>query len=362
MKRRFVVFLFALTATTYADEAIDQSRRDCPDESLCFIEVPGARCSDGTQTGFSLMYRKGAKSLYLFLDGGGACWSKETCEKGTATHLTAETPYQGPYFKQSSAAQLGWFDLNNPNNPISNGFSLARVPYCTADVFMGNQTNDYGTPTNPNVFRHVGYRNLSLILAELGKRFPNPERILFMGTSAGGLGVTYNIHQLRSIYPHTKLFALNDGGIPFKTPHVASKKLELLNTMWGTQYTSPMHSHRGHAGENLASDMVQYNQENFPDVAYGMIMAYKDWTMSLFARLLGAPNFTLAVHDDLIDLADGTFSQSSNYKVFYLQDFWHSYTLKNPATVVSQGVKFNDWVNAMLAESADWTNVRPDKP
>jgi hypothetical protein len=363
MKLSFVFFLFLAVGLAIADEAVDRSRQDCVDDNLCFIRVKGTQCADGKESGFSIMYRKGAKNLFLYLDGGGACWSKATCEKGTAATLTDEPHYEGPYFKQDPKSLNGWADLNNPGNPIGQGHHFVRVPYCTGDIFMGDKVTDYGTAAKPNVVRHVGYRNLTLVLAEIQKRFPDPDRIFYMGTSAGGLGATYNLHQLRGVYPRTKVFALNDGGLPFKTPFVPEANLEELYTTWGAHQTNPAHSTWARErGENLASAIVAYNQKEFPDVSYGFISSYKDWTMTLFARMLSAGSFTTAVKKIMISLADEEFTKAPNSKVFYLDDYWHGYASKDPNTVVSKGVKLSDWVAAGVADAHGWADVRPDKP
>jgi hypothetical protein len=361
MKLSFVFVLFAVVVgLARAEDAVDLTKQDCATDNVCYIKVPGAECADGSATGFSVMYRRGARKLFLYLDGGGACWSKETCEKGTAAHLTATPYYEGPYFQQDPKNLEGWANFNNASNPVGD-YSLARVPYCTGDIWMGNQTVDYGTPAKPYVVRHVGYRNLSLILKEIQKRFPDPDAIVFMGTSAGGLGVTFNLHQLRNAYPNNKVYVINDGGLPFKTPYVSAKGLGQLYKSWGTNITSPIPPAVLGTGENLATAIIDYNQKTFSDVPYGFVAAYKDWTMSFFARMLGAPNFTSAVRETMLALADGEFTHAPNYKVFYIEDFWHGYAAKDPGKVVSKGVKLSDWVTSMINDANTWDNVRPDQ-
>lgn len=360
MKLSFVCFLMLMVGWAVAEDTADRSRQDCADDNLCFIKVPGTQCADGTQSGFSVMYRKNAKFLFLYLDGGGACWNKETCEKGTAKPLTAVSHYEGAYFNQQGLS--GWEDLKNPAVPISSGYHFVRVPYCTGDIHAGNRVADYGTAGKPYVIRHVGYKNLTLVLAEVAKRFPDPDHILFMGTSAGGLGVTWNLHQLRVTYPKNKIFVLNDGGLAFKAPIVNAKTLEQVYASWGADQTSPAHTFWSRGGTNQATAVIEHNQQTYPDVAYGFISSYKDLVMTMFAKMLLAPVFTTAVKKTMISLADDDLSKVSNYKVFYLDDFWHGYAEKDPATVTSKGVKLSDWVTAMLNGSHGWSDVRPDKP
>jgi hypothetical protein len=117
--------------------------------------------------------------------GGGACWSAETCD-----------PESGPY--QRSLADVpepskwqGIFELDDPENPFA-GWSMVFVPYCTADVHLGDRTTEYalpardGKPASRVTIHHNGWRNDHL--AGVGVRPPSRSPAIFVvGTSAGSL-------------------------------------------------------------------------------------------------------------------------------------------------------------------------------
>src|SRR4051794_27686424 len=46
-----------------------------------WVDVDGTFCGDGSPTGFQYICRGSADGpLLVYLDGGGACWSADTCD------------------------------------------------------------------------------------------------------------------------------------------------------------------------------------------------------------------------------------------------------------------------------------------
>lgn len=344
-----------LGITAIAFIASIANAQDCKDDEVCFFDVKGAECADGTATGFAITYRKDAKDLLILLDGGGACWSEGTCDKGTAKQLTAYGKYEGPYNSSSNPLNEGMGEISNPDSPFSKGFNMVRVPYCTGDVFVGNKVQKYGART----IRHVGYENLKLILAEVASRLPDMERVVFYGISAGGVGVTWNVHQVATTYPKADLFVLNDGGTPFRAPYVDAKKMSDVYAAWGAEKNSPVASYS--TSDSYVKDLVEYHQTTFPTARFGYISSYNDLVMTGFAGLLKAPKLTSAVKNTMIGVADDEFAKSSDYQVFYMNGTEHVFFNNDPTTVVSEGVKLGDWVTDMISGDAGWKSARPDK-
>ncbi|MEI8241333.1 MAG: pectin acetylesterase-family hydrolase, partial [Actinomycetota bacterium] len=128
------------TAPTTEAPATDESKWES-------ITAPAdCMCSDGS--GFTYFVRKADPNKVLFfLEGGGACFSKDTCSPDSTT------------FKHNLDGTAGMtdtdgiFDFTNPQNPFAN-YSMVFVPYCTGDVHIGNATTDYGDGV---VVHHNGY-------------------------------------------------------------------------------------------------------------------------------------------------------------------------------------------------------------
>lgn len=356
MTRKYLSIIGLLVVANFSSLVLAQ---DCADDEVCFVDVAGAECADGSATGFAITYRKGAKDLLIYLDGGGACWSQGTCSKGTASHLSAYGKYEGPYSGSGNPMNVGLGDISNAKSPFASGFNMVRVPYCTGDVFIGNKVQNYGTAAVPYKIRHVGYKNLELILAEVQKRIPTAERLVFYGVSAGGLGVSWNVHQVAKSYPTSEVFVINDGGALFRPPQADTKKLKEVYEAWDAESNSPVTSYS--SASTLVADVVSYHQTNYPKVRYGYMSTYNDLVMTGFAGLLKASKIPTAVRNTMIALADGEFAASGEYQVFYKSGTEHVFFKRDPDDVESLGVTVGTWIADMISGSSSWTSVRPDK-
>ena len=80
--------------------------------------VPGGdcRCADGSE--FAFWERRGDPTkVVLFLEGGGACWSAETCAftgDGESDFYDWNIPNE-----ETPASEGGIFDQANPDNPFA---------------------------------------------------------------------------------------------------------------------------------------------------------------------------------------------------------------------------------------------------
>src|SRR5665213_58509 len=150
-----------------------------------WIPFPDAVCADGSTTGIGVnLGAAGARPL-IYLEGGGACWSEETCY----TEMTAANFVSG-YSAATFAPESGptgalatpgsFFDRSATANPFKD-YSFVYVPYCTGDAHAGNNVVRYGTHTA----HHVGFKNFAAYLNRLVPTFSGADRVILAGSSAG---------------------------------------------------------------------------------------------------------------------------------------------------------------------------------
>ena len=147
-----------------------------PDQWTAVDPGPGCMCMDGSP--FELWDRPGDPTkVVLYFEGGGACFSAETCNFANST-ATVNLQLGRP-----PAGIGGVFDQTNPENPIA-GYSMVYVPYCSGDVHIGNKTTEYSPDLTVH---HNGYANATAGLDHLIAAYPDVEELLVMGASAGAL-------------------------------------------------------------------------------------------------------------------------------------------------------------------------------
>jgi hypothetical protein len=160
-----------------------------PDE-WTWIDFPDSRCANGTSTGLAVNVHPCARHLVVFLEGGGACDSGQSCW----VHPTAANIASGYDVQQlGSDPRLGLslFDRGDGDNPFADA-SYVFVPYCTGDLHAGSAMAVYQVDGQPTVTYHFGARNLDLYLKRLSGSFPAVDHVWLVGESAGGFGTLFN--------------------------------------------------------------------------------------------------------------------------------------------------------------------------
>lgn len=334
-----------------ARAAVDLSK--CQNDKECTIDLPGLQCADGTQSYFTVTKREGAKNVLVYLNGGGACWNKQNCEQGYARPLTRVEPSNdwnngsGIHSKQDKA------------NPFGRDYNIIHVPYCTGDAFTGDRVAEYGSQGAPYTIRHKGYRNVELIMEALGQTFPTPERAVLIGCSAGGIGAYYHLRNFDKAFPDAAKYVVSDAGTPFKPPYLIEAKYKVIMKSWGADMTLPEMGTDAQAGS--FGDVIKYNTQKFPNVRFGLVSSYRDFTMSFFAMAVGSPSPMTAVRDTIIDVSNNDIGlQAKHQKVFYIDSSQHCHSATQLSGVSSLQTTLSQWLYDMVEDRAEWDNVRPD--
>jgi hypothetical protein len=186
--------------------------------------VPGGdcRCSDGSE--FSFWVRKAnPKKVVFYLEDGGACFSAETCARDSGVYQVRVS--EGP------TAEGGMFDLADERNPFAD-YSIVYVPYCTADVHMGDTTKKYAPGLT---VQHKGYVNGSAALDHLAATFSGATDIVVIGESAGSVTAPLYAGFVSDRLPNARITALADSSGSYPD---APRFNEIL-AAWGTGEALP---------------------------------------------------------------------------------------------------------------------------
>jgi hypothetical protein len=183
----------AVAATTPATTAV-------PGDRGWERVVPGGdcQCSDGSE--FSFWVRKAdPRKVVFYLQDGGACFSAKTCAPDSGLYQTSVN--EGP------TGEGGIFDFADERNPFAD-YSVVYVPYCTADVHLGNTTTKYASGLTVH---HKGSVNGTAALDRLIATFPDATEVVVMGASAGSIAAPLYAGLVSDRLPHARITALADG-------------------------------------------------------------------------------------------------------------------------------------------------------
>ncbi|HET9552530.1 MAG TPA: pectin acetylesterase-family hydrolase, partial [Anaeromyxobacteraceae bacterium] len=201
---------------------------DLPAGQWTWIDFPDTSCGDGTSTGLGINRGTG-QDLLVFFDGGGACWSYETCAVGTATHKA----YGSADFAADVTAYLPGSILDRTQLPPTlAGATVVFVPYCTGDVHGGDTIKTYTAPLASETWHHVGHENLKAFLKRLGATWPSPRKVVVAGSSAGGFGALSNYEAFRWYWPAAQGYLVDDSGPPLVGDDIPAAERDAWYNAW----------------------------------------------------------------------------------------------------------------------------------
>lgn len=195
-----------------------------PDPATWQEVTPGGdcQCSDGSE--FNLWVREASpEKVVLYLEDGGACFSAETCDPANELYNVSIT--EGPDGE-------GIFDFDREGNPFAD-HSVVYVPYCTADVFLGNAATEYAPGLT---VQHKGSVNGTAALDHLVAAFPAATDVVVLGESAGSVGAPLYGGLVADRLPEARVTVLADSSGSYPgAPEITG----LVSSAWGVDNAIP---------------------------------------------------------------------------------------------------------------------------
>lgn len=316
----------------------EASTTEAPAPEWTPLSLEGCLCSDGSEPTF--FERAGdPDKVVLYFEGGGACFSRETCDpNGNPTYtVTADTT------AAALADRGGYFDDERADNPLAD-HSWVYVPYCTGDVHIGNTTTDYGEGV---VVEHRGYTNGLAALEHLLATYPTIEQLVVTGASAGSIPTPLFAALAADELPGADIVTFGDSSAAY--PDVDAIN-EVIGTTWGTTNAIPDWPET--AGLTAADwsipELYVYGGRHAPDVRFGRFDFAFDEVQATFGALAGV------AADELVTLIDETEAQieaagpqlaayvapGTEHTIVGSDDFY---------TLEVEGVRLLDWFTELIA-------------
>ncbi len=294
----------------------------------------GPQCLDGGE--YTMATRDaGSENLVIFLQGGGACWS-EFC---SATREAAP-----------GIPEIGLLDQGRGNNPVAD-WNLAYFPYCDGGLFASdNDRDEDGDGTNELTQR--GLHNLSAGLDVTANTFPAPQRILLVGASAGGLGTTFALPVVRSLYPDIPIDVVNDSGIGVGRPDQPEFQ-ELLLSDWNSQAFFPESCDQCIADDGHLTDYHSWQMNEDPNTRRGFLSYDQDTVFADIFLMIGKPAFEEAMREEMQQAEDDV---PDRVRTWIPTGTGHTFVQSEPDQTAG-GVGVLDWIGFMINESDDWVSV-----
>ncbi len=350
MKKLLLVFLVVLFAAVAwggivaaQDDALP-AFADLEAGAWTMIEPGGDTiCSNGTPYAFfARPADEPSDKLLIHFQGGGACWFGENCD------LQA-TPTYDPFVDESDDPTNydGIFNFTNEENPFRD-YNMVMVPYCTADVHIGNAVSTYAvqsTGAEVTIY-HNGFVNATTVLDWVFNNVQEPETVFVTGCSAGSIPSPFYTQFVAEAYPGARIEQLGDAAGAYRNPDLAG----LVFGTWGTESILP--EDYAEAGLEIGSmtfeSFYMMSGSLYPEITFTQYNAAYDAVQTGFNMLGGLTDF------DLLELLTANFAdinaEVDNFRSFTVGGDSHCITpTADFYTYGINGARFVDWVAALAA-------------
>jgi hypothetical protein len=318
---------------------------DAPAEQWTWVPFDDAFCANGTPTGIGANITDKSNKVVIYLMGGGACWDSFTCYS-LKTAVNIDTGYGEAQFENDSKSLTGsLFNRNDPANPLRDA-SYFFVPYCTGDVHAGaNPDADYGGTKT----LHVGSNNMKAYLERIVATFPNAERVVLSGSSAGGFGAGFNWWQAQQMFGDVRVDLVDDSGPPLPSPYLSEALEGQWRAAWNLNATLPEGCTEC---QTDLSAIFGFYAKNLPKNRAALLSYTQDQVIAAYLQIPEAQ-----VAEGLGVLAE-KMDTYENARYFYVEGNSHV-LLGNPAGISQNGVVLMDWLGQMLGDDPTWASVKP---
>ncbi len=252
-----------------------------------WLDVPGARCRDGSSTGIGVNINPASTKTVIFLEGGGACFNSATCgqnpSKFSGADFKSYVAMGGPAGSGGgkSGTAFGILARADTKNPVKD-WNMVYVPYCTGDIHGG--ANETGTVSGVNGTQlFVGRNNVKLALEQTKALVPATDKVFLTGASGGGFGALMAYDQVATFWGTVPVAMIDDSGPPMSDPYLPSCLQSLVADLWGLTKTVLADcgadcSDTAHWGINAAKHLAK----KYPDRPLGLVESTGDLTISSF--------------------------------------------------------------------------------
>eukprot|EP00794_Sanderia_malayensis_P016178 gene16178-17803_t len=186
------------------------SKEDRYKNNLVLTDIKNAQkfnatCIDDSDAVFYRSIYTSSQNWIVHLQAGGSCISESDCLErsngplGSSIHM--------------DYSLTGEYTLSDDPkiNPTFHSWNKVFIPYCSGDVFVGRMLKR----DHPFRMPMLGHYIVTAVIKQLIRDFRinrKGTKILFGGTSAGGLGVLANVDMVQQLVYPAKVKAYNDGG------------------------------------------------------------------------------------------------------------------------------------------------------
>jgi hypothetical protein len=320
-----------------------------------WVPVEGARCRDGSETGFGVRLQERSRELLIYLEGGSACFNEATCRNNQDNF--GRFVFEGVI---GVRGDKGIFASRN-ENPFA-GWNTAYVPYCTGDVHAGSVPDvqvegvDADSNGTTDTQQFVGHLNVERYLDILAERYADSlNHVVLTGSSAGGFGTLVNYEAVRAAFPDARVTLLNDSGPPVASDDVLTPALEAhWVDLWNIESSLSAEASAAMQREGLSAIYASHS-DRYPDQTFGLLSYLEDGTIRNFYGYrhpdCDAPDGCVSGNAYAQALGDVREQEAPAWGTYYAEGTDHTFLVRDRFyDVTVAGTPLTDWTRELVTD------------
>jgi hypothetical protein len=319
--------------------------------------IDGAFCRDGSPAGFYTRFSDASKKLLIYLEQGGACMNTAVCtfnpknvDESISGRTFPEVTANGVKPVRQQPQTTGIFDYANAQNPYKD-WNAIWVPYCTGDAYGGSNPN--GAIPGVTATKFVGHLNMEKFVGHIVPTFPDAERVVLTGTSAGSFGAGLNFNMVQDAFGAVPVTLIMDSGIPFSDAFMSPTVQKQWRDLWNIGAALPPDcTECTNADGGGLINLVFYSAKKYPGVRLGLISAEEDDIMKFFFSFGETTGgyATGKYPQGLADLRQQAVPFRSQFASYYVPGIKHMYSqFPDFYEPLAGGTTLVSWVDDLLA-------------
>jgi hypothetical protein len=310
-----------------------------------WIDVPESKCDDGTPTGFAINVQD-TSDLFIFYEGGGACWDYITCVVASAA---APGPVGATEWAMRQQNLPQQFDRTRATNPFRNA-TMVYIPYCTGDLHIGDNFTTYTGAGAPRPYHHSGLPDTIAVLSRVASTWTDPARVVVSGSSAGGFGAILTYDLTRKTFPGARMYLVDDAGPLLEGDALPAAEKQAWISAWNI----------GGFIEGLCagcqtdfSKLETTLTTNYPNDRMALLSSLQDGTIERYFMLSAN-----AFQTDLLQMVSDRLAPSVAFRAFLITGTQHT-LLGTMTTSTTNGTVLEPWLDQMINDQKGWDTVQP---
>ncbi len=313
-----------------------------------WVDLEGARCQDGSNTGF-FVQKGSVNRLVLYFEGGGACFDEGICESNPQI-----------FDEQKGAGRRDTVVVmhdKTPGNPFK-GWNKVFMGYCSGDIYSGIRTDGTGFGGRTQ----QGFKNVGLMLERVVPTFTGVADVVLTGSSAGGFGAMYNWLRTQEAFDAIEVTLLDDSGPPLSDTYITPCFQALVGDLWGWNETLP-----GGCTEcsKAVSNVMPYYLSAFPNHRFSLMTYTQDSTIRLFFGfgrnncMPEIPNIPAPAFEEAVNEVRDVLEGYDNFALWTAAGSAHTFLIRGDLEQTIEDVKLSDWLVGAIDGGKHFKNVGP---